>query len=86
MGNEQSDRRELEALRLQARAGRAIQTLESHQKSMVQEVSERKKRLRRVMLAIQQREQMGTLPLEGIEGVSISEADEGLIHDPLRGL
>jgi len=53
---------------------------------MVQEVSERKKRLRRVMLAIQQREQMGTLPLEGIEGVSISEADEGLIHDPLRGL
>ena len=86
MANEQSDRRELEALRLQARAARAIQTLEGHQKSLVQEVSERKKRLRRVMLAIQQREQMGTLPLEGIEGVSISEADDRLIYDPLRGL
>ena len=81
-----NERRELEALRLQARAGRAIQTLENHQKSYAQEISERKKRLRRVMVAIQQQEQIGTLPLRGIECISIAEGDETLIHDPLRGL
>ena len=81
-----NERRELEALRLQARAGRAIETLEGHQKSMVQEVSERKKRLRKVIAAIRQREQLGTLQLEGIDGVGLAPADESLIHDPLRGL
>lgn len=81
-----NERRELEALRLQARASRAIQTLEGHQKSMAQEVSERKKRLRKVIAAIQQREQLGTLPLEGVDGVGLAPADESLIHDPLRGL
>jgi hypothetical protein len=44
------------------------------------------KRLRKVIQAIQQREQMGLLPMEGLDHVSIGDEDLGLVHDPLRGL
>jgi hypothetical protein len=81
-----SERRELEALRLASRAAMAIATLEQHQKSLAQEVGERRKRLRNVQLAIQHRERMGTLPMEGIDTIEISPADNALIYDPLRGL
>ena len=81
-----NERRELEALRLASRAAMAIATLEQHQKSLAQEVGERRKRLRAVQLAIQQRERMGTLPMDGIEAIEIAPADTALIHDPLRGL
>lgn len=81
-----NDQRELEALRLAARASRAIATLEGRQKSLVAEISERKKRLRRIINGIEQREQMGTLAMDGLDAVSISEDDLGLIHDPLRRL
>lgn len=81
-----NDNRELEALRFAARASRAIATLEARQKAVVQEYSERKKRLRRIIDAIEQREQMGTLQIEGLTQISLSDDDMGLVHDPLRRL
>jgi uncharacterized membrane-anchored protein len=86
VANNDSERRELEALRLSARAQRAIATLENHQKSLAQECSERRKRLRKIIVAIQQREQMGTLALEGLDAIELAPADQELIHDPMRGL
>lgn len=83
---EHQDQRELEALRFAARASRAIATLEARQKAFVAEVSERKKRLRRIIAGIEAREQMGTLALEGLTAVTCSEEDLGLVHDPLRRL
>lgn len=81
-----NERRELEALRLANRATRSINQLEIHRKSIVREYAERVKRLRKVVQSIQQREQMGLLPMEGLDQVSIGEEDMGLVHDPLRGL
>ena len=80
------DRLELEALRLQAKAARAITTLEVHRRSVVQEYAERIKMLRQAVMAIQQREQMGQLAIDGLDSVSLPEETLGLIHDPLRGL
>ncbi len=85
MANNDSERRELEALRLASRAQRAIATLENHQKSLAQECSERRKRLRKIIVAIQQREQMGTLALE-FDLIQLAPEDQQLIHDPMRGL
>lgn len=80
------ERNELEALRLAARANRSIAQLEVHRRSAVTEYAERIKRLRRVVTAIQSKEQMGMLPLEGLHAVSLSDEDLQLVHDPLRGL
>lgn len=81
-----NEQRELEALRFAAKASRAINALEIRQKAFVQEISERKKRLRRIIEGIEQREQMGTLAMEGLEVVSISDDDAALVADPLRRL
>lgn len=81
-----NERRELEAFRLLARTQRAIATLENHQKALAQECGERRKRLRRIITAIQQRDQLGTLPLEGIDKITLDETDEALIHNPMFGL
>lgn len=78
--------RELEALRLAAKASRSIATLELRQKAIVGEINERKKRLRRLIAGIESQEQMGTLPLRGLESVSIGEDDMALVLDPLRRL
>jgi hypothetical protein len=86
METNDNERRELEALRLSNRATRSINQLEVHRKSVVREYAERVKRLRKVVQSIQQREQMGLLPMEGLDHVSIGEEDMGLVHDPLRGL
>jgi len=83
---ENAETRELEALRFAAKASRAIATLESRQKSVVAEISERKKRLRRIIAGIESQEQMGTLPLQGLAAVSVSDDDMGLVLDPLRRL
>jgi hypothetical protein len=83
---ENPDTRELEALRFAAKASRAIATLEARQKSVVAEISERKKRLRRIINGIESQEQMGTLPLQGLAAVSVSDDDMGLVLDPLRRL
>lgn len=85
MENE-SERRELEALRLAARASRAIEAINAHQKSLVQELSERRKRLRNLIASIQHQDSLGQLPLKGISAVALTEHDEALVHDPLRGL
>jgi hypothetical protein len=53
---------------------------------LVQELSERRKRLRNLISGIQQQESLGQLPLKGIAAVALSEHDEALVHDPLRGL
>lgn len=81
-----NDKRELEALRLAARAARAIEALNSHQKSLVQEIGERRKRLKNLIASIQQQEAMGELQLRGIDSVSMSFEVESLVHDPVRGL
>ena len=81
-----NERRELEALRLANRAARSINQLELHRKSLAREYAERIKRLRKVIQAIQQREQMGLLPMEGLDHVSIGDEDMGLVHNPLAGL
>lgn len=81
-----AERNELEALRLAARANRSIAQLEVHRRSAVTEYAERIKRLRRVVGAIQSREQMGVLPIEGLTSITLSDEDLELVHDPLRGL
>jgi hypothetical protein len=81
-----SDRLELAALRLQAKAARSITTLEVHRRSVVQEYAERIKMLRQAVMAIQQREQMGQLAIDGLDSVSLPQETMELIHDPLRGL
>jgi predicted aminopeptidase len=83
---ENAETRELEALRFAAKASRAIATLEARQKAFVAEISERKKRLRRIIAGIESQEQMGTLPLQGLAAVSVSDDDMGLVLDPLRRL
>ena len=83
---ENAETRELEALRFAAKASRAIATLESRQKTFVAEISERKKRLRRIVAGIESQEQIGTLPLQGLAAVSVSDDDMALVLDPLRRL
>jgi hypothetical protein len=80
------DRLELEALRLAHRAHRSIEQLETHRKYRASEYAERIKRLRKVAQAIGQRQQMGTLALEGLSSITLSEEDLALVHDPLRSL
>lgn len=80
------DRKELEALRLAARSTRSINQLVVHRKSIIGEYNERVKRLRRINGAIQQQEQMGSLALDGLDAISLSDDDMALIHNPLDGL
>lgn len=86
MATEKNDQRELEALRFAARASRAVATLDARQKAVVQEFSERKKRIRRIIEAIEQREQMGVLSLEGLDKITLSDDDMALVHNPLARL
>lgn len=81
-----ANEKELEALRLTSRALRAITQLEAHKKSVTGEYNERIKRLKKVIEAVQARDQMGVLPLEGIDGVALTEDDERLILNPVEGL
>lgn len=83
---ENPETRELEALRFAAKASRAIATLESRQKTFVAEISERKKRLRRIIAGIESQEQIGTLPLQGLAAISVSDDEMALVLDPLRRL
>ena len=83
---ELNDQRELEALRLANRAMRSITQLEFHRKSIVREYAGRVKQLKKIIQAIQQREQMGQLPIDGLERITIGDEDLQLVHDPLKGL
>jgi len=81
-----SDVKELEALRFSAKANRAITTLEMQRKSIVKEYSERIKKIRSVILMIQQREQMGQLAIEGMDEMEISPDLKKLIYNPIGDL
>ena len=81
-----SDSKELEALRLTARALRAITQLEAHKKAVVGEYNERLKRLAKVIEMVQARDQMGVLPMEGLDAIALTEDDEKLILNPSEGL
>jgi hypothetical protein len=84
--NQLNEARELRALRLANRAARSISQLELHRKELAREYAERIKRLRKIIQAIQQRDQMGLLPMEGLDQVIIGEDDLSLVHDPIAGL
>jgi len=81
-----ANEKELEALRLTSRSLRAITQLEAHKKSVTGEYNERIKRLKKIIAAIQARGELGVLPLEGIDGVCLTEDDERLILNPVEGL
>lgn len=81
-----SDLKELTALRFVSRANRAITTLEVQRKMVVKEYSERVKRVKAVILMIQQRDTMGQLALTGMDDIEISDDLKRLIYDPTHGL
>lgn len=80
------DRLELEALRIAQRAHHSIEQLQTHRGYRASEYAERIKRLRKVVSAISQKSQMGTLKLEGMGSISLSDEDQALVYDPLRAL
>ena len=80
------DSKELEALRLTSRALRSVTQLEAAKKAITGEYNERIKRLKNVIEAVQARDQMGVLPIEGLDAVQLTEDDERLVLNPLEGL
>jgi hypothetical protein len=60
--------------------------LEAHKKAVTGEYNERLKRLKKVIDAVQAREQMGVLPMEGLDSIQLTEEDERLILNPVEGL
>lgn len=81
-----SDLKELTALRFVSKANRAITTLEVQRKMVVREYSERVKKVKAVILMIQQRDSMGQLALTGMDDIEISDDLKQLIYDPTHGL
>ena len=53
---------------------------------VVKEYSERVKRVKAVILMIQQRDTMGQLALSGMDDIEISDDLKKLIYDPTHGL
>lgn len=80
------DSKELEALRLMARAQRSITQLEAAKKAITGEYSERVKRLKRISALFQSRQETGQLVLEGLDCIKLEADDEALINDPFAGL
>jgi hypothetical protein len=80
------DQRELEALRFSARAARAITTLEMQRKTITREYGERIKKIRSLILILQQREAIGQLSIDGIDAIEISPELRKLIHNPVGDL
>lgn len=80
------DGKELEALRLTSRALRSITQLEMSKKAVVGEYNDRAKRLKKILQAVQVRDQLGVLPLEGLDAVNLTEEDHRLVFNPLEGL
>ena len=80
------DGKELEALRLMARAQRSITQLEAAKKAITGEYSERVKRLKRISALFQSRQETGQLVLEGLDCIKLEADDEALINDPFAGL
>ena len=81
-----NDQRELEALRFSSRAARAITTLEVQRKAIGREYGERIKKIKALILILQQRESIGQLGIDGIDAVEISPELRKLIHNPVGDL
>lgn len=85
-GNHDLELKELEALRFSARASRAITTLEVQRKALSREYGERIKKIRALIMLIQQHEQMGQLSIDGIGSIEISPELKALIYNPTGGV
>ena len=81
-----NDQRELEALRFSSRAARAITTLEVQRKAIGREYGERIKKIKAVIMLLQQRESMGQLSLEGMDAIEITPELRKLIYNPVGDL
>jgi hypothetical protein len=86
MENNTNDQRELEALRFSSRASRAITTLEMQRKSIGREYGERIKKIKALILILQQRESLGQMGIEGIDAVEITPELKKLIYNPVGDL
>lgn len=85
-GNHELELRELEALRFSARAARAITTLEVQRKSITREYGERIKKIKAVIMLLQQRESIGQLSIEGMDAIEITPELKKLIYNPVSDL
>ena len=84
--NNDNERRELEALRFSSRAARAITTLEVQRKAIGREYGERIKKIKALILILQQRESLGQMGIEGIDAVEITPELKKLIYTPVGDL
>jgi len=75
--------KELEALRFSARAARAITTLEVQRKTITREYGERIKKIKAVIMLLQQRESMGQLSIDGMDAIEITPELKKLIYNPV---
>ena len=78
--------KELEALRFSSQAARAITTLEVQRKTITREYGERIKKIKAVIMLLQQRESMGQLSLEGMDAIEITPELRKLIYNPVGSL
>ena len=78
--------KELEALRFSARAARSITTLEVQRKIITREYGERIKKIRAVIMLLQQRESMGQLSIDGMDAIEITPELKKLIYNPVGNL
>lgn len=87
-GNRQHDLdlKELEALRFAAQAARSITTLEVHRKTVTRIYSERIKKLRALIMLIQQKDQLGQLKIDGIDSIEIDPELRKIVFDPVTDL
>ncbi len=85
-GNHELELKELEALRFSARAARAITTLEVQRKTITREYGERIKKIKALILLLQQRESIGQLSIEGMDAIEITPELRKLIYNPVGDL
>jgi predicted DNA-binding protein (UPF0251 family) len=85
-GNYDLELKELEALRFSARAARAITTLEVQRKTITREYGERIKKIKAVIMLLQQRESMGQLSIDGMDAIEITPELKKLIYNPVGNL
>jgi len=81
-----NDQRELEALRFSSRASRAITTLEVQRKAIGREYGERIKKIKALILILQQRESLGQMSLDGMDAVEITPELRKLVYNPVGDL
>lgn len=78
--------KELEALRFSTRAARAITTLEVQRKEITRQYGERIKKIKVVIMLLQQRESLGQLSIEGMDAIEITPELRKLIYNPICDL